>query len=83
MLIMSYALTALIFAELWRRTGAPLFARFAAAFILLAAQRVALTLIVRVPGAMPWSESVRRLAFVLILVGVAAQSREPRARRRF
>jgi hypothetical protein len=78
---MSYALTALIFAELGRRTGARLFAWFAAAFILLAAERATLTLVVRDAGAPPWGERVRLLAFALVLVGIAARSRPPRARR--
>ena len=77
-LAMGYAVAALFFARFWRRTGAALFAWFSVSFVLLAAQRVMLVLIEREPDAMPWSYTVRLLAFVLILVGIAVQNRAPR-----
>lgn len=78
-LAMGYGLAALFFTRFWRRSRVPLFAWFAVAFVLLALQRVMLALMVREPGAMPWSYTVRLLAFVLLLVGIAAQNRAPRA----
>ena len=70
-----YAVAALFFARFWRRTRVALFGWFAAAFVLLAVQRLMLALTIRAPDAMPWSYTVRLLAFVLILVGIAAQNR--------
>ena len=80
-LAMGYAAAALFFARFWRRTGGALFAWFGVAFVLLAAQRVMLVLIAEAPGAMPWSYTVRLLAFVLILAGIVAQNRAARAGR--
>jgi hypothetical protein len=77
-LAMGYAVAALFFARFWRRTRVALFGWFAVAFVLLAAQRVMLLVIVEAPGAMPWSYTVRLLAFVLILAGIWAQNRPPR-----
>ena len=74
-LLMGNAVAALFFAKFWRRTGAPVFAWFAVAFVLLALQRLTLVALAGTPGAMPWSYLVRLLAFVLILVGIAAQNR--------
>lgn len=70
-----YVFAALFFFRFLRRTGAPIFRWFAVAFLLLAVQRVMLVAIVTEPGAMPWSYTVRLLAFVLILVGIAEQNR--------
>ena len=80
-LTMGYAAAALFFARFWRRSGVALFGWFAVAFVLLAVQRVMLVLIVETPGAMPWSYTVRLLAFVLILVGIVAQNRASRGPR--
>jgi hypothetical protein len=73
-----YAVAALFFARFWRRTRVALFGWFAAAFVLLAVQRLMLALMIRAPDAMPWSYAVRLLAFVLILVGIVAQNRGAR-----
>ena len=81
-LTMGYAAAALFFARFWRRSEVALFGWFAVAFVLLAVQRVMLVLIVEAPGAMPWSYTVRLLAFVLILAGIAAQNRASRPGRR-
>ena len=80
-LAMGYAVAALFFARFRRRTGVALFGWFAVAFALLSLQRVMLVLIERAPGAMPWSYTVRLLAFVLILVGIVAQNRASRGPR--
>ena len=77
-LAMGYALAALFFLRFWRRTTVALFAWFGVAFVLLAAQRVMLVFIERAPGAMPWSYTVRLLAFALILVGIVARNRVSR-----
>ena len=74
-LAMGNAVVALFFARFWRRTGVALFGWFAAAFALLAVQRVTLVLIERSPGMMPWSYSIRLLGFLLILAGIWAQNR--------
>ena len=79
-LAMGYAVAALFFLRFWRRTSVALFAWFGVAFVLLAAQRAMLVLIERASGAMPWSYTVRLLAFVLILVGIATRTRGPRGR---
>jgi hypothetical protein len=70
-----YSVAALHFARFLRRTGAPIFRWFTAAFVLLAVQRLLLVLVATEPGAMPWSYAVRLLAFVLILAGIASQNR--------
>jgi hypothetical protein len=77
-LVMGYAVAALFFARFWRRTRVALFAWFAVAFALLAAQRVMLVVATPAAGDMPWSYVVRLLAFVLILAGIVTQNRAPR-----
>jgi hypothetical protein len=77
-LVMGYAVAALFFARFWRRTRVALFAWFAVAFALLAAQRVMLVVAAPAAGDMPWSYVVRLLAFVLILAGIVTQNRAPR-----
>jgi hypothetical protein len=77
-LAMGYAVAALFFARFWRRSRVALFGWFAVAFVLLATQRLMLLVIVDAPGAMPWSYTVRLLAFVLILAGIWAQNRPAR-----
>lgn len=75
-----YAVAALFFLRFRRRTRVALFGWFAAAFVLLAAQRLMLALTPRAPDAIPWSYTVRLLAFVLILAGIVAQNRAARRR---
>ena len=77
-LFAGYAVAALFFARSCRRTGSPIFAWFGVAFVLLAVQRVMLVLVERAAGATPWSHGLRLLAFLLILVGIAAENRAPR-----
>ena len=77
-LAMGYALAALFFTRFWHRTRVALFGWFAVAFVLLAAQRLMLALTLQAPDAIPWSYTVRLLAFVLILVGIAVQNRRAR-----
>ena len=75
MLAAGYLVAALFFLRFWRRTGDRLFAFFAAAFALLAVQRVALTL------ATPADEEavpyylLRLVAFALILVAIIDKNR--------
>jgi hypothetical protein len=73
-----YAVAALFFVRFWLRTRVALFGWFAVAFVLLAAQRLMLALTLQAPDAIPWSYTVRLLAFVLILVGIVAQNRSAR-----
>jgi hypothetical protein len=74
-LAMGYAVSALFFAKFWRRTRSRLFAWFTLAFALLAAQRLMLALLDDARSAVPWSYTLRLLAFVMILVGIAEQNR--------
>jgi membrane-associated PAP2 superfamily phosphatase len=75
-----YAVAALFFAKFWRRSRNRIFAWFTLAFALLALQRTMLALFADDSGnAMPWSYTLRLLAFVVILVGIVEQNRRRRA----
>ncbi|HEV8431837.1 MAG TPA: DUF5985 family protein [Thermoanaerobaculia bacterium] len=71
-LTMGYAIAALYFLRFWRESRDPLFGWFAAAFALLACQRLLLVTL---------RESdvlyvVRLAAFILILVAIAQKNRK-------
>jgi len=70
-----YAVAALFFARFWRDTRDRLFAYFAVAFALLAAQRTALVLVADDPGAATWLYGVRLVAFLLILHAIIDKNR--------
>jgi hypothetical protein len=75
MLVMSYAIAALFFARFWRDTHDRLFAWFACAFALLAAQRAGLVL-----AALHGSDTtiyyvLRLVAFLLILAAIGDKNR--------
>jgi hypothetical protein len=74
-LVAGYAVAGLFFLRFWRQSRDRLFAWFAAAFWLLAAQRGALAALEPgTPGA-TWLYTVRLLAFLLILVAVIDKNR--------
>lgn len=75
LLVMGYGVAALFFLRFRRETGERLFAFFAAAFALLALQRLLLAI-----GPMgrideTWYYVIRLLAFALILIAIADKNR--------
>ena len=75
-LLAGYALVALFFLKFWHRTSDRLFAFFAAAFALLALQRLGLAILTELEtGDGEWMYVLRLLAFVLILVGIWDKNR--------
>jgi peptidoglycan/LPS O-acetylase OafA/YrhL len=70
-----YVVTALFFLRFWRETRDRLFAIFAAAFTLLALQRVLLALDSAPAEDRTWYYSIRLVAFLLILVAVVDKNR--------
>lgn len=66
---------ALFFLKFWRRTADRLFAFFAAAFALLAVQRVVLGVSREWAEESPWLYGLRLLAFVLIIVAIVDKNR--------
>lgn len=74
MLVSGYAVAALFFLKFWRATRDALFARFAAAFVLLAVQRIALYA-ASADGDTTWMYGLRLAAFVLILWAIIAKNR--------
>jgi hypothetical protein len=69
-LVMGYAASALFFLKFRLRTGSQLFGWFAAAFVLLAVQRMMLSLLAPDTGLARWSYVLRLVAFLLILWGI-------------
>lgn len=78
MLVMGYAVAGLFFLRFWRQTRDRLFGIFAAAFWLLAAQRLALALSDDPNGEQVLLYGIRLLAFVLILVAIVDKNRGSR-----
>ena len=70
-----YAVIALFFLRFRRRTGDRLFTWFAAAFLLLSAQRFTLTLAREWGEATLWLYGLRLLAFLLILLAIIDKNR--------
>ena len=70
-----YCVAALYFVKFWRQTGDRLFAFFAAAFVLLFLQRLALALATDLMASTDWYYVVRLLAFALILVAIIDKNR--------
>jgi hypothetical protein len=69
---------ALFFLRFWRQTRDRLFAYFAVAFVLLAANWTALAFIPAESESRPLAYLVRLVAFALILVGVIDKNRASR-----
>ncbi len=75
-LAMGYFVAGLFFLRFWRDTTERLFAYFAVAFWLLAAQRVALVLLShQTPDELVWLYAIRLAAFLLILGGILDKNR--------
>jgi uncharacterized membrane protein len=75
MLVMGYAVAGMFFLRFWRQTRDRLFGAFAAAFWLLATQRLALALSANPNGEQVVLYGIRLLAFVLILVAIIDKNR--------
>ena len=74
-MVTAYATAALFFVRFWRQSRDRLFALFAAAFVLLGTQRLALALLPEGPTSAVWPYVVRLAAFLLILAAVADKNR--------
>lgn len=77
-LAMGYAIAGLFFLRFWKRTRDRLFAIFASAFWLLAAQRVGLAAAAYHNYDTTWLYALRLMAFVLILVAIVDKNRAAR-----
>jgi len=77
-IVMGYATGALFFLRFWRRSHDTLFAYFAAAFFILAIQRLALGLTAERNEDRLEFYVMRLVAFVLILVAIWQKNRESR-----
>jgi hypothetical protein len=74
-LVASYAVAALFFLKFWRQTRDRLFGYFAASFLLLMVQRIALTAALGSAVDPLWYYLLRLLAFVLIVVAIIEKNR--------
>lgn len=74
-LLAGYLVAALFFLRFWRDSRDRLFAIFAAAFVLLALQRLLLALEVSLMEDAVWSYVIRLLAFLLILFAIVDKNR--------
>ena len=75
LITMGFVIAGLFFLRFWRRTGDHLFATFAIAFWMLAANQ-ALLVFVRIPiEERSWLYLLRLAAFTLILLAVIAKNR--------
>jgi hypothetical protein len=71
---MGFMLSALFFLRFWRRTNDGLFAIFAAAFLLLAANQALAALIDFGREELSWVYLLRLAAFCLIITGIVAKN---------
>lgn len=74
-IVTGYLVAGLFFLRYWRQSRDRLFAIFAAAFWLLAVQRLALALTTQYFEDVTWLYGVRLLAFVLILLAIIDKNR--------
>jgi len=74
-IVTGYLVTGLFFLRYWRQSGDRLFVIFAAAFWLLAVQRLALALTTQYFEDVTWLYGVRLVAFVLILLAIIDKNR--------
>lgn len=74
-LLGGYLVAALFFLKFWARSRDRLFAMFAAAFAILAVQRLALGLLHEHAEDRPEIYMIRLLAFVIIIVAIVDKNR--------
>jgi peptidoglycan/LPS O-acetylase OafA/YrhL len=74
-MVMGYLVVGLFFLRFWKQSHDRLFAFFACAFWLLAAQRLALALTTQTNEGAVWLYVIRLLAFLLILFGILDKNR--------
>lgn len=77
-LAMACVVAALFFFRFWRDSRDRLFAFFALAFLVFAANRVAAAYFATLPGRLDHVYWVRFFAFALILVAIVDKNRSPR-----
>jgi hypothetical protein len=75
LITMGFLISGLFFLRYWRRTGETLFAAFAVAFWLLAANQALLVFTRTVLEEQSWLYLLRLGAFVLILAAIVAKNR--------
>jgi hypothetical protein len=75
-LIMGYATAAMFFYTFWRRTADRLFAFFSCSFVLLAVQRLFLSLTGDTSANASWLYALRLVAFLLILAAILDKNRQ-------
>jgi hypothetical protein len=78
-IMFGFVIAAVFFLRFWRRSADRLFAIFAAAFFVLAIERVVLAIIRPENEFAPYVYSVRLLAFVLIIVAIIDKNRSAKA----
>ena len=76
-LVMGYLVAAGFFFRFWRQTADRLFALFATAFLVLALQRIFLTMTVTPDDKAVWVYGLRLAAFLIILAAIADKNRSP------
>jgi len=79
MLATGYLVAGAYFLKFWRQTRERLFAWFAAAFVLLFLQRLALALASDLVTNTAWFYAVRLLAFSFIVVAIVDKNRDARS----
>jgi hypothetical protein len=77
-MVMAYLAAGLFFLRYWRQTRDRLFAIFAAAFWILAVQRLSLGLTTETTENVTWLYVIRLVAFALILVAIIDKNRNSR-----
>lgn len=75
-IMMGYIVIALFFFRYWRRTAESLFGVFAAAFVVLSCERVALLLTTPDDEIRPFVYLIRFSAFMLILLAIFLKNRK-------
>ena len=75
-----FLVAAVFFLRFWRRSAERLFAMFAAAFFVLAVERVILTVVNPENEFRPYVYIVRLMAFVLIIIAIVDKNRGTKPR---
>lgn len=75
MVIMGYLVATVFFLKFWRSTRESLFRIFAAAFLLLAIQRIALALTTETVEDVTYLFVIRLIAYLLIAVAIIVKNR--------